>query len=463
METPFPFEALLAFGFMAVMLLLGMFLRASVKFFQRYLIPSCFIGGTIGLILISTGLVAVSTSLLETFAYHLFIISFISLGLTAGTRGNTNHSEHNPVKGSFWMACVQGITMSMQGIVGALFVFLFNYIGYNLYPTFGFLSPLGFTQGPGQALSIGKVWEEFGFEHAATLGLSFAVFGFAFAFFVGVPLVNWGIRKGFSAKSPKSLSPEILKGIIAKDAQKEPAGVLTTHSGNIDTMAFHAALVGLVYLLTYLLMLGIGNFISVNVAKSLWAFFFFFGVVIALLVKFLINKLGLGYLLDPGVQRRITGWSIDFLIISTIIAIQVVIVWEYIVPIIVISAASGILTTIVVVWIGNRTWSYSLERTVGIYGCATGNVSTGLLLLRIADPEFETPVALELGVQALFSAPFVLTYMILMHAPIWWDWSVESVVLIYAGAMVLSFMLLKQFKYLGPRNFIQPPERVKCH
>ncbi len=452
MDTPFPFEPLLLFGFMAIMLLLGIFLRSSLKFFQKFLIPSCFIGGGIGLILISTGLVNVSTSLLETFAYHLFTISFISLGLTTNVQ-NDKHPAISPVKGSAWMGLVSGVIMSMQAIVGALLVFLFNSTGYNLHPTFGFLAPLGFTQGPGQALSIGKVWEEFGFEYAATLGLSFAVFGFAFAFFVGVPLVNWGIRKGFSSQAPKSLPQDFLSGIIQKGSKKESAGELTTHSGNADTLAFHAALVGLVYVLTYLLVLGIGLFISEEVAQSMWGFFFFFGVLVALFVKFLITRIGLGFMLDPGVQRRITGWSIDFLIISTVMAIQVVIVWQYIVPIITISLASGLLTTFIVVSLGRRTWAYSLERTVGIYGIGTGNVSTGLLLLRIADPEFETPVGLELGVQAIFSAPFVLSYMLLMHAPFWWGWSVEVVVMIYAGAMLLSLVLLKLFKFLGPRKF----------
>jgi glutamate:Na+ symporter, ESS family len=453
MNTPFPFEPVLLFGYMAVMLLLGVVLRASVKFFQLYLIPSCFIGGTIGLILISTGVINVSTDLLETFAYHLFTISFISLGLTSGTSKNANAAVKRSVKGPLWIGCVSGVVMSMQAIVGALIVFLFNSIGYRLNPLFGFLAPLGFTQGPGQALSVGKVWEEFGFTNAATLGLSFAVFGFAFAFFVGVPLVNWGIRKGFSSESPQSLSPEILKGLIRKDSPKETAGELTTHSGNIDTLAFHAALVGLVYIITYLLMFVIGKFISEDVAMTLFGFFFFFGVIIALIIKFIINRIGLGYLLDSGVQRRITGWAIDFLIIATIMAIQVVIVWEYIVPIMVISLISGILTTLVVVSLGRRTWSHSLERTVGVYGITTGTATIGLLLLRIADPEFKTPVALELGVQVIFSAPFVFGYMMLMHAPLWWGWSVETVVLIYVGAMLFSLMLLKVFKFLGPRSF----------
>ncbi len=453
MDTPFPFDPVLAFGMMAVMLLLGMLLRSSIKIFQSFLLPSCFIGGTIGLLLLSLGIINISTDLLETFAYHLFIISFISLGLTTDFNHNKFNKVISPVKGALWIGLASGVIMAMQGIIGAICVFLFNASGYNLNPVFGFLSPLGFTQGPGQALSVGKVWEEFGFEHAATLGLSFAVFGFAFAFFVGVPLVNWGIRKGYSSQTSKSLSRDILKGILQRDSKKEPAGGLTTYSGNVDTLAFHAALVGLVYIITFLLMLAIGKLISEDVAKSLWAFFFFFGIIVALLIKTLIKRIGLGHLLDPGVQRRITGWSVDFLIISTIMAIQVVVVWEYIIPILVIGLASGILTTMAVFYLGRRVWSYSFERTMGLYGITTGTASVGLLLLRIADPEFDTPVGLELGIQALFASPFVLSYMLLMHAPIWWGWSVQAVVVIYAGAMLLAFILLKVFRFIGPRTF----------
>ncbi len=453
MDTPFPFEPLLIFGFMAIMLLLGMLLRSTIKFFQKFLIPSCFIGGIIGLVLVSTGLVGASTDLLETFAYHLFIISFISLGLTTNFRKDSQFSAISPVKGSLWMGFVSGVVMAMQAIIGALLVFLFNATGFDLHPTFGFLSPLGFTQGPGQALSIGRVWQDFGFENAATLGLSFAVFGFAFAFFVGVPLVNWGIRKGYSTEAPKELSRDFLTGIIQKDAEKKTAGGLTTHSGSTDTLAFHVALVGLVYVLTYLLVLGINHFVSGDAAQSMWGFFFFFGILVAIFLKFLITRIGLGYLLDPGIQRRITGWSIDFLIIATVMAIQVVVVWDYILPIVVISMFTGVLTTLVVVSIGRRTWAYSLERTAGIYGITTGNASTGLLLLRISDPEFKTPVGIELGVQAIFSAPFVLSYMMLMHAPFWWGWSIEFVTMVYTGLMILSLILLKLFKFLGPRKF----------
>ena len=82
MQSPFPFESMLVFGCLAIMLLTGVFLRAKINFFQRFLIPSCLIGGILGIILLNLGVMRLPVANLETFAYHLFNISFISVGLT---------------------------------------------------------------------------------------------------------------------------------------------------------------------------------------------------------------------------------------------------------------------------------------------------------------------------------------------------------------------------------------------
>ncbi|MCD6569943.1 MAG: hypothetical protein J7L53_04500 [Deltaproteobacteria bacterium] len=454
MEIPFPFEPFIVFGSMAIMLLIGIFLRAKVSFFQRFLFPSCLIGGILGLILISTGVIHVSSSLLETFAYHFFNISFISVGLTyRGDQEKSIGGTKEFVKAPVWMALVEGVTLPLQAITGGLLVVLFNTFGFHLFPTFGFLVPLGFTEGPGQALSIGKIWEGFGFMHAATVGLTFATIGFLFAFFVGVPLANWGIRKGIAVHAPKKLPQDFLVGIVPKDQKKEVAGELTMHSGNVETLAFQTALIGVVYILTYALVRLLGQILSPEMAAMVWGFFFFFGMVIALIVRWLMGKIGVGHLIDPGIQRRVTGWAVDFLIVSTIMAIQVVIVWKYILPILTMAIISGVLTTFVVVYLGKRIWAYNLERTVAIYGTCTGTVSSGLLLLRIVDPEFRTPVALEIGLMIVFASPIILGSMLLVSAPVLWNWSLGFTTLVFVGILVLSLALIKILKFWGPRKF----------
>ncbi len=453
MSIPFPFEPFIVFGYLAVFLLSGVYLRAKFKFFQHFLIPSCLIGGILGLVFISTGIIHTSSSLLETFTYHFFNISFISVGLTYTGSNKGSGASKDLVRGPFWMGLIEGVTISIQAIIGGLFVILFNFLGFKLFSTFGFLVPLGFTEGPGQALSIGKVWERLGFAHAATIGLTFATIGFLFAFFVGVPLVNYGIRKGRATYTPKGLSEDLLTGIVPKAHAGETAGRLTTHSGNIDALALHLALVGLVYILTYAFISMMGRFMPPKLASMLWGFFFFFGMVIAFIVRWVMGRLGIQHLIDPALQRRITGSSVDFLIVSTVMAVQVVIVWDYIIPISLIAITSGVVTTLVVLYFGNRIWSYNLERTSAIYGTVTGTVSSGLLLLRVADPEFKTSVAVELGLMNIFAAPIILGSMLLVSAPVLWDWDLGFTVLVFSGILALSLALLKAFKLWGAPRF----------
>lgn len=454
MVIPFPFDAMLGFGWLGVMLLLGVFLRAKVGFFQRFLFPSCLIGGLAGLAILQTGLLGVETSLLETFAYHLFNVSFISVGLTIrGPEEQKAYSGREVLKGSLWMAMVSGVMMPLQALIGGVLVILFNYLDFGLFKTFGFFAPLGFVQGPGQVLSVGKAWETLGFANAATIGLTFATIGFLFAFFVGVPMANWGIRRGVAAHAPKSIPRDLLVGIVPKGATREPAGSLTMHSGNVDTLAFQFALVGLVYLLTYALVYGIASLLRPELAATLWGFFFFAGLLVAIAVRTLIIKFGLGHLVDPGVQRRVTGWSVDFLIVATVMAVQPAIVWKYALPIGTISLVCGVVTTLGIIYLGRRLWDLNIERMVGIYGICTGTASSGLLLVRVVDPEFRTSVAMELGFQAIFSSVPVLSCMLLVSAPLIWGWSMELTLAVFFGLMAVFLALLKIVRFWGKKRF----------
>ena len=454
MQPPFPFESMLLFSSLAAMLLLGVLLRAKIPFFQKYLIPSCLIGGILGLLLVNIGVLQLSISNLETLAYHFFNISFISVGLTQdNNQKNTKKKEKGFLKGPLWMALTQTAIFPLQAIVGGILVILFGLIGIELFPTFGFFAPLGFEEGPGQALSIGKVWEGFGFEYATTIGLTFAAIGFFFSFFIGVPLVNWGILKGLSARGPKDMPKDFLVGIIPKNQRTEPAGKLTFHSGNVDSLAFQAALIGLVYALTYVLVKYLGKIVPPDVASILWGFFFIFGLGIALITKWAMGKFNIGHLADSGIQRRLTGWSVDFLIVSTVMAIKLAVVAKYIIPISVISLFIGAVTTVAVIYLGKRIWSYNLERTAAVYGAVTGTVSSGLLLLRIVDPEFKTPVAIDIALMNVFSIPGIGLCLVLVNGPIWWNWSTGLTVLIFLAVMAVPLVLLRVFKLWGSPKF----------
>lgn len=457
MQEIFPFEPILIISSLAVFLLIGVILRAKISFFQKFLIPSCLIGGFIAMILRNLELIQISHSTLEIFVYHLFNISFISVGLTQVSKTRKRETGKNKIAGPLGMGLIQGVIFPLQAIIGGLFTLLFIYLGLELFPSFGFLTPLGFIEGPGQALSIGQSWEQIAahiYTNAATVGLTFAAIGFFFAFFVGIPLVDWGIKKGLSDQTPKVLPTDFIKGVISKNQEKRQAGFETTHPANIDSLSFHFALVGLAYMLTYGLVKLLTTIIPGDIAKMIWGFFFFFGLIVAVIIRLLISKLDLGYLVDREMQKRITGWSVDFLIVATIAAIELAIVWTYILPISIIASVTGISTLFVVLYLGKRMWTrYSLERTVGIFGTVTGTVPSGLLLIRILDPDFKTPAAMDLGLTSIFAAPFVLSGMLLVTAPVLWGWSVQQTILAFGVMLIASLALIKLFGFWGKPQF----------
>ena len=454
MQSPFPFDSMLVFGFLSALLLFGAIVRARFSVIQRFLFPSCLLGGILGLILMNSGWISIRTAQLETFAYHLFNISFISMGLTGSSEKEKRAiGKKGHLKGAIWMALVQGVTFPLQAIIGGGCVLVAGFLGYKLFDTFGFLSPLGFNEGPGQALSFGKVWESVGFNDATTIGLTFAAVGFFFAFFIGIPLANWGIRKGLATNAPKTLSKDFLMGIIPKTGKKETAGHLTLHSGNLDSLAFQASMIGLVYLLCFGFVNALGLFLEPDVSKMIWGLFFFFGLIISIMVRTLMGMARIDYLIDSGIQNRVTGWSVDFLIVSTVAAIQITVAWKYVIPIATICLINGLLTTLVVLFLGRRLWSQNLERLVAIFGTVTGTVSCGLLLLRIVDPDFKTSVSIEIAIMNLFVLPFIFVCLLLVNSTIWWNWSLWLTILAFGGILILSLTLLKLFHFWGDPKF----------
>ena len=459
MQTPFSFDLILVFGSLSAFLLVGIILRAKIKFLQRLIIPSCLIGGFIGLVFINSLPVGLDIKLFEALIYHLFSFSFISIGLTAFAADDAEDKTKSGLemktilRGAAWGGLIQGITIPSQAIVGCLLVFAFGFFGMELFPTFGLFAPLGFTQGPGQALSFGKVWEGFGFEHAATIGLIFAAVGFGFAFFVGVPMVNWGMRKIQGTSGSLQLPEEFVKGYFPPGVKKELAGRQSTHSSNVDALAFQTGLVGMVYLMTYGFVKLLNFLMSDTVARLNWGFIFFYGLLVALFTGWVLKKVGVVFLIDKRLQKRITGWAIDFLIIATIMAIKPAIVLQYIVPIAVISLLTGIVTTVILIFFGNRLDAHNLQRMVLSYGICTGTLSSGLLLLRMTDPDFDSPVAIEAGIIALFAAPIVVPSMVVINAKFLFGWEIYHIMLVFLGIMIICMLLLRLTKLWGSPKF----------
>jgi len=453
MAQPFAFDQMLLFGMVSVLLLIGLILRAKISFFQRFFIPACITAGLIGLfikgviLLFGLNIPFLPEDDLKYFAYHLFNITFISIGLTAEEKTNKSKEEkRKEYKGVLGMGLIISSVAALQFLIGGLSVFLFNAFGYNLFSTFGFLIPMGFEEGPGQALSIGQTWEQYGFIDASTIGLSFAMFGFLVAIFIGVPLIGWIIKKGYVQVKTLDVSNEFKTGIFEKHVEKESAGKLTTHSSSIDALTVHAALIGVVYLLTYGFLFLLEKISPSDLVEMYWGFFFIWGLLFAFLLRKIIERLGADHVLDARLQNRITGLSVDLLIVTSIIAISFAVVWKFMIPLVIMAAITAVATLIWILFIGRRIWKEDVyERIAGAFGMETGTVATGLVLIRLIDPFFKTHAAKDLAVGSIIALPFLFVMFHVMNGPILFGWSLELTLLIFA---VFELVILGLFKIL---------------
>ena len=80
---------------------------------------------------------------------------------------------------------------------------------------------------------------------------------------------------------------------------------------------------------------------------------------------------------------------------------------------------------------------YNYERALTSFGCCCGSTGTGLLLLRMLDPDFRTPVAKEL---AYFNIAILITtaHILMLVAPALPSFGLGTVVMIYLGTFVVA-------------------------
>ncbi len=440
---------LIAFAWMSGFMLLGTFLRARIKFFQKFLFPACLIGGVLGFVVMSLGWIKVGYNIFALIAFHLFSIGFVSVGLTGG--GNMKGLGKTVLKGSVWMGLVWTVSLCVQSIAGAGVVMGINQVLDPIYAGLGFLVGHGYTQGPGQTLAIASVWQNtFKIPDAISIGLSFAAAGFFVAAFVGVPLANWGVRKGYATNAPKDLPNEFLTGILDRNTSHS-AGKLTTHPANVDTMAIHMAILGLTYGLAYIVCYLLKTYLFKGPMQAMaFGFIFFWGLLVAMVVRFVMGKLKIAYLIDDNVQRRVTGTTVDFLIVATMMAVKLTVVLTYIVQLTLVCVVVAILTLIIIMYFGRRIADFSFERMVALFGYCTGTAASGLLLLRIVDPEFKTPVAMEVGLMNLI-ATFTATHLIFLvgGVPAPTTLSVAALIGVEAATALGCLILLKVFRLWG--------------
>ncbi len=390
-------SVILQFGFISLIILISNTLVRKVPFMKKSLLPISVVAGFLALAVKLTGLTDsfMTADFLNTLTYQTLMIGFVALGLKV-KKGEEAKKSAKP----FDSGIVIVANYVMQGVLGMALMFIF----LKEFPAAGFLLPMGYGQGPGQANNIGIQYEAKGFVGGQAFGLSIASLGFVWACILGVIYINIMAKKGKITR--RELNADCVERTMTS-ADIEDVGEIPV-SSSIDKFTIQIALVMITCLATYGAMYGLsyvletfigGDFIINTVKPLIWGFNFLFGSLMAIVTNAVMKgmkKIGFMKRQYPNnyMLNRISGVAFDFMIVGSIMAIDVYALENLLLPLIVITVVGAFATFFFDYFICKNVYpDYSDEAFLAFYGMLTGTLSTGMILLREVDPEFETPAS----------------------------------------------------------------------
>lgn len=429
-------------GIIAGLLIISNIIRRKIGFIRRSLMPTAVIAGFILLILRTTGVLKMNAEFLETLTYHSLALGFIALSLRIPEKNTSEGAAIGSKSGALIVS-----TYLIQAFTGLL---ISIGLAYTFMPDFfkagGILLAMGYGQGPGQANNVGVTYEGFGFEGGQSFGLAIAAAGYLCACVIGVIFLNIYNRKG---KLTKKGNGEIISGSVTVDQFQDQNEIPVAES--VDKLSVQAALIVMVYLLTYLLTWGLCallNLISAGLANTvsslLWGFNFIIGSMVAIIVRIVMSKLRKHNIMKRQYQNnyllsRVSGLAFDLMIIAGIASIEVKDLEGLWVPFIIMAVLGGIITFVYLRIMCKKLYpKYEYEAFFSMYGMLTGTISSGVLLLREIDPNFNTPAANNLITGSSFGIAFGAPLLVLISL------AAKNTMMTFVtlGLLVVYFLLL---------------------
>ena len=395
-----------ALGTISILLMIGTFLRAKIPAFQKLYIPASVIGGFIGLI-VGPNLLGVipfsedTMSIASALPNVLIIpvLAAVPMGIKFGGGGKKALLEkgNDMVVLSFLEA---GMFIGQMAL-GCLITVICARLGAKAFSSMGLELAMGFSGGHGTAASLGSSFEQLGdpmWEVAQGGAMTTATAGMVGGILLGIILINYAARKGYTTqiKTAADTPKEMRVGLYSRDSQRPSMGPQTTVSNSIETLSLHIGLLFIAALGGYMLSsLAATTGISILTSLPTWLY----GMIAMIVLWALICLFKLDYLFDDGVKNKITGLMSDYLITAAIMSIPVSVVATYWVVLLAVIVVGIILTPMVqwfvCKWTLRTNW---FEKFLGMLGANTGVYVTGLLLIKMADPDLKSDALADYSV-----------------------------------------------------------------
>jgi len=425
-------NVLFAFIVVGILLIIARLIKQKIKLFQTLYLPESIIAGAIALLLGSGALgaivIATGASPDSYLATGLFpeemreIWSqapgvFINIVFAALFLG-----EHIPNPRDIWRKTAPQVAFGQtlawgQYVLGISVTLLILIPFFDINPIAGALIEIGFEGGHGTAGGMADTFANLGFAEGGDLALGLATVGIISGILFGTVLAHWGRSKGYIQSEPEPL--ENGDAQFQETAPVESSSVLAKRSRLmqnflIDPLSLNFGFTGLAIAIGWVILQVLtfiesitwgGNGLELIGAVPLFPMALIGGIIIQVVMK----RLDLDVLIIRRLQERIAGVALDLLVVTALASINLA----------VLGANIGVFLTLAIVGI---TWNvlafvylapkilpvYWFERGVGDMGQSMGVTATGILLIRMVDPDNRTGAFESFAYKQLFFEPGII-------------------------------------------------------
>ena len=404
-------------GLLLLFLMLGNILRRTIPVFRKCLIPSALLGGglllVVDIIVKQLGFTLVDNRMMQVITYHGLAIGFAAMSLK--TEKATVKTKRSQI---VEFGALQGGTYMLQAFSGLVITIIFflltrhsdkviSYIG-------GLILPLGYGQGPGNALT----WDvnftntpAAQFAGNGSFGLSLASIGFVVASVFGVLYINIHKKRGNLHLRQDGETGEFID-------LTNPGGNEIPDNESVDKLSIQMGFVALAYALAFgfMCLLAVLSDFTNSIAwgfNFLWASLAAMGIRAGVKVLRKKNLMHRSYINNYQMDR-ISGFAFDLMIVAGVAAIEINDIKGYILPIVILSVVGAAITFLYIHKVSRHCFKgFAHEFFLMSFGTLTGTASNGMILMKEIDPGLKTPTS-SLYILSNFPAMVMIAPLLLL-------------------------------------------------
>ncbi|MFO8068629.1 MAG: sodium/glutamate symporter [Alkalibacterium sp.] len=417
-----------SFLLIGIFLLVGKAFRYRTKWLHNLFLPSSIIAGFVALMLGPDVLGRMTSTLLDDSSlFYTGLIPDFVLNVWRPLPGMFINivfaslfiGKAIPSLKRVWHTAGPQIVMGQvvswgQYVVGLLLTLFVLTPVFGMNPLAGGLIEIAFVGGHGTAAGLSDTFTDLGFPEGLDLALGLATVGILSGVLVGILIINIAFRKGvakhvggkpYFTEEEREAIGETYGYDLEPDVKEAKA---------IEPLAFHFALIALAIVIGYILQQGL-----IILEASTWGAWsdiyllsyvplFPLAMIGGIVVQLVSGKLKIADYIDPILISKIAGFALDILLFSALATISLAVIGDNIIPFFLISITAVLWNVFAFLFLAPRLIpNHWFERGLGDFGQSTGMAATGILLMKIADPEHQTPALESYGYKQILFEPFV--------------------------------------------------------